>query len=164
VKISKPSTDFWVTVCAVCLVYLLILVGVVQRAFHFVVQHKNIVLTILAIVYVPLVVWLGVRIVNLRERWAKRLAVFLVVATVLYPLSIGPACWISSHANTGGEVVSVVYLPILWIAFDFTQLTRPPAQEALLHYTQFVAVEGWDWIYDGRGRPIWRNPDVKPYW
>jgi multisubunit Na+/H+ antiporter MnhE subunit len=36
-------------------------------------------------------VWLGVRIVNRRERWAKWMATVMLVALLLYPLSAGPA-------------------------------------------------------------------------
>src|SRR5437899_2862266 len=39
-------------------------------------------------------IWLTVRIVNRRERWAKRTLAAVVGLTVLYVLSFGPACWL----------------------------------------------------------------------
>lgn len=44
--------------------------------------------------------------------WA--LAALAVV--LLYPLSFGPACWISQRAGWNGAVVSIVYQPILQFA------------------------------------------------
>ena len=42
-------------------------------------------------------VWLAVRIINRRERWAKQLAVKMVVVFVVYyPLAIGPAFWLAA--------------------------------------------------------------------
>jgi predicted permease len=44
-------------------------------------------------------VWLTVRLINRRERWAKRTAAVLLGAMILYPLSAGPATWILHHCN-----------------------------------------------------------------
>jgi hypothetical protein len=43
-----------------------------------------------------LCVWLTVRVVNRRERWAKRLLAAVIGLPVLYVLSFGPACWMTS--------------------------------------------------------------------
>jgi hypothetical protein len=48
-------------------------------------------LAILGFAFAAICVWFGVRLVNRRQRWAKRLTVALVVVLVGYPLSIGPA-------------------------------------------------------------------------
>jgi hypothetical protein len=45
----------------------------------------------LAIAFAAFCVWLTVRIVNRREKWAKRTAWTVVVLLLLYPLSVGPA-------------------------------------------------------------------------
>ena len=45
---------------------------------------------VLGVAYAALCVWLMVRIVNRRERWAKWTAVGLVALSVLYVLSSGP--------------------------------------------------------------------------
>ena len=42
-------------------------------------------------------VWLAVRLVNRRERWAKRLAWTMAVFLTLYLLSCGPASWMYVH-------------------------------------------------------------------
>ena len=85
----------------------------------------TILLTVLAVAAAAFCVWLGVRIVNRRERWAKRTAAALVAALpILYLASFGPACW--WMATTATEVpggprigsnaayVSRAYWPIGW--------------------------------------------------
>jgi hypothetical protein len=59
-------------------------------------------------------VWLTVRIINRRERWAKRTALALVFALVLYPLSVGPAGWLFVHVlpRTSLPLFEAVYSPI----------------------------------------------------
>ena len=47
----------------------------------------------LAVAVAAFCVWLGVRIVNRRERWAMWTAACLLVLLVIYPLSAGPAMW-----------------------------------------------------------------------
>ncbi len=44
----------------------------------------------MAVVFAAFCVWLTVRIVNRRERWAKRLAWGLIAISAIYPLSSGP--------------------------------------------------------------------------
>jgi hypothetical protein len=53
-------------------------------------------LVVLGVSYAALCIWLTVRIVNRRERWAKwTLAGTVIGVPALYLLSFGPACWIS---------------------------------------------------------------------
>ena len=40
--------------------------------------------------------------------------VALVAVLVGYPLSFGPACWITSRTNVGVSAVPIVYRPITW--------------------------------------------------
>ncbi len=50
-------------------------------------------------------VWLTVRIINRRERWAKRLAIALVAGIpLIYVLSFGPACWWFSKREFHGSL------------------------------------------------------------
>ena len=42
--------------------------------------------------------------------WAT---VVVVVVLVAYPLSFGPACWITSHMQPSGRFASAAYRPIL---------------------------------------------------
>jgi nitrate reductase NapE component len=61
-------------------------------------------------------VWLAVRIFNRRERWAKRTALGLVIAVVVYPLSFGPACWLGEEFGWPDwirDLFGFVFFPIL---------------------------------------------------
>ena len=53
----------------------------------------TLILPVLAIAFAAFCVWLTVRIVNRRERWAKWTLVAVVGLPVLYVVSFGPACW-----------------------------------------------------------------------
>lgn len=80
--------------------------------------------------FAALCVWLTVRIVNRRERWAKRGAIALG-AFVVYTLSFGPVCWINSRAEVGTEVIWAAYRPL----FGIIQGHGPRVvQEGLLWY------------------------------
>jgi hypothetical protein len=72
----------------------------------------------LGVVLTTFSVWLTVRLVNKRERWAKRTAVALIVALVVYPLSLGPLVWASTHglirSETHNWIAGHVYAPVLW--------------------------------------------------
>lgn len=48
------------------------------------------------IAYASFCVWLTVRIINRRERWAKSTLAGVVVMPLLYVGSFGPACWWAS--------------------------------------------------------------------
>jgi hypothetical protein len=45
-------------------------------------------------------------------------AVVVALLVVGYPLSFGPACWISSRAQPSGRIVSAAYRPILRLWID----------------------------------------------
>ena len=49
----------------------------------------------LAVAFAAFCVWLTVRTVNRRERWAKWTLTTLACVPILYVLSFGPACWVS---------------------------------------------------------------------
>jgi hypothetical protein len=51
------------------------------------------ILNIIGVAFAALCVWLTVRIVNRRERWAKWTLAVMVGLPMLYVLSFGPACW-----------------------------------------------------------------------
>jgi hypothetical protein len=67
------------------------------------------VLPVLGFVFAALCVWLVVRIVNRRERWAKWTLGVSIGIPALYVLSFGPAAWICSR--TGHSTIPHVYLP-----------------------------------------------------
>ncbi|HLJ12814.1 MAG TPA: hypothetical protein VKU82_16575 [Planctomycetaceae bacterium] len=63
-------------------------------------------------------IWLTVRIINRREKWAKRAAAMLVAAFVGYPLSYGPFCWFAVYVGPDWtrSMWVVLYWPLEFIA------------------------------------------------
>jgi len=86
-------------------------------------------------------------------------ATVVVVVLLLYPLSFGPACWISSWTDCGGEwVLPFAYRPVL---------TAGDRSEAIWRvakwYAELGADEGWFWVdrwLDDSGvrQPMWIGP------
>jgi hypothetical protein len=77
-----------------------------------------IVLPTLSVAFAAFCVWLTARIINRRERWAKRIAVILAVLLVAYPLSVRPAFWILERAGDPGWAIDayhMFYAPIWWV-------------------------------------------------
>jgi hypothetical protein len=60
-------------------------------------------------------VWLAVRIVNRRERWAMWMAV-AGTCVFAYPLSAGPLFWINEHWLGESQAVYAIYQPLIWVA------------------------------------------------
>jgi hypothetical protein len=69
--------------------------------------------------------------------WAT---VVIAVAFVGYPLSIGPACWVSSRANCGAATVSVVYRPL---ACGMPRSER--FTDVVSWYSELAAAHEWGW-------------------
>jgi hypothetical protein len=78
--------------------------------------------------------------------WAT---VVVVVVLIAYPLSIGPACWISSRANLGTYEVMDVYSPLLTLAMSTDSKTV--VNRVIWWYTEVGAAEDWEWD------PIWED-------
>jgi hypothetical protein len=80
----------------------------------------EIVLVFVAIVSAAFCVWLAVRIVNRRERWAKWTAVVAVALPMAYVASFGPACWLVGDYLDADEwvieAIPIAYDPILRLA------------------------------------------------
>ncbi len=96
----------------------------------------------LAIAFAAFCVWLGVRIVNRRERWAKRTAAVVALALV-YPISFGPAGWITGHLGHGADIVSCVYRPMTWgmtLSYNKSRLDY-----AITKFAELGAPYGWKW-------------------
>jgi hypothetical protein len=73
-------------------------------------------LTLFGLAVAAFCVWLTVRIVNRRERWAKWTLVGLVVVLVGYPLSIGPLVYLvaensDSIPEWGNSILEWYLLP-----------------------------------------------------
>jgi hypothetical protein len=83
-----------------------------------------ILLPALAVAFAAFCVWLAVRIVNRRERWAKRIAWGVAGLLLLYPLSLGPACRKAAEPMDLGYKMPVprtwmtMYWPVGWLASD----------------------------------------------
>jgi hypothetical protein len=89
--------------------------------------------------------WLAVRIVNRRERWAKRTAVALAVV-LFYPLSFGPACWIAGWIeNSSWKYVDVPYRPIWRLA---AATSKGPIGSTVHGYANFGAPRGSTYLAD----------------
>ena len=73
-------------------------------------QRPPILFPTLGVIFAAFCVWLGVRIFNRRERWAKWMLLGAVGLPLLYVASFGPACWLASHMRIGRETVATVYL------------------------------------------------------
>jgi hypothetical protein len=92
-------------------------------------------LAIFGVAFAAFCVWLAVRILNRRERWAKRTAVMLVVAPTLYVLSIGPFSWLATRKYLPDLVLSAagpIYGPVIWIGRD----GPTPLKEAIEWYAK----------------------------
>lgn len=64
---------------------------------------------------VAFAIWLMVRIINRHEPWAKRTAIVMALAVVVYPISLGPATALWSYCGEQRSWESpffVVYFPI----------------------------------------------------
>jgi hypothetical protein len=103
------------------------------------------------VVFAAVCIWLGVRIVNRRERWAKWMLAGVVGLPMLYVLSFGPACWIASRIWVGFALVP--YRPIAWATdHDLVnfRIVCNYAQLFALPKTKFVQEVGGDCWMDRR--------------
>jgi hypothetical protein len=139
----------------------------------------GIILTALGAAFGACCVWLAVRIINRRERWAKWTLTAAIGVPALYVASFGPACWVSSRLNTESEapVISIVYRPVTWAFAEPRYGAGPPPgklEMGLRHYAGLFAKPGWLWMsigdYDlntgdqswGPWEWIWSPPGVPP--
>ena len=89
---------------------------------------SELILPALGVAFAAFCVWLGVRVVNRRERWAKWTGVALLVALMGYPLSFGPAYWMCTDArgrvrkDWTGDAFLNVYAPIIAAYHNCTPL------------------------------------------
>ena len=90
-------------------------------------------LAIFGVAFAAFCVWLSVRIVNQRERWAKWTAAALIAMLAGYPLSIGPACWALRNGflpDKQRRNAASFYLPILVMEEDGPEF----ASEIIVRY------------------------------
>jgi hypothetical protein len=79
--------------------------------------------------------------------------IILLVVLVLYPLSFGPACWISSRTTLGRETIKAAYFPIsrLW------KRGPEPIADAINWYCYIGAARGWYWGDPSKPRMLGRG-------
>ena len=102
-------------------------------------DHMTIIFMIFGVACAAFCVWLTVRIVNRRQRWAKWLALGLVVL-LAYPLSFGPACALVDHRVLPCHQVALAYRPLIhftWCATNPSYLDLPC--ESLYQYSRLFA-------------------------
>jgi hypothetical protein len=97
----------------------------------------------LAVAYAASAIWLTVRIVNRRERWAKRTALAVACLPLLYVLSFGPACWLAATPRVAGRsdgprLAMRFYFPIGALIHH----TRSENRKPLLWWINFGARHG----------------------
>jgi hypothetical protein len=75
----------------------------------------SILLPILAIVVTALCIWLAVRTINRRGRWANWMLAIAAGLSVLYVMSFGPACWLTARTDDflSSSHIELVYSPII---------------------------------------------------
>jgi hypothetical protein len=89
----------------------------------------------LGVAYAAFCVWLTVRIVKQRERWAKRTLAAVVCLPVLYVLSIGPVAWLNTRHRMPKSVsraIKHVHDPIDWLMAHAPR----PVDHAIRWYAQ----------------------------
>ena len=92
--------------------------------------------------------------------WAT---VVVVVALLAYPLSFGPACWLTSRTGVGVRLIPAIYRPLIWASLANGR-GATSIGAVLVWYTELGASKGWGWtsLHGVRGDPVWLDcsPDV----
>jgi hypothetical protein len=62
------------------------------------------------------------------------------------PLSVGPACWLSSHFDRGTDAVSGMYQFVIW-GRDHSPLSIRGRVSGMLNwYSELAASNDWHWV------------------
>ncbi|MGE5194177.1 MAG: hypothetical protein ACM3U2_16900 [Deltaproteobacteria bacterium] len=77
-----------------------------------------------------------------------------VVVAIVYLLSIGPACWLTSRLNADAELVPIVYRPIT-LFFVGSDHRVSMAGAAIRSYSSIGASPGWGWWRAPADRDVW---------
>ncbi len=86
------------------------------------------ILPFLGAAFAAFIIWLAVRIVNRRERWAKRTAMAFIILA-MYPLTYGPACWLLSRSLLPRKPTIYVYMPLI-----FVEIEGPEPMKSILEW------------------------------
>jgi hypothetical protein len=113
-----------------------------------------VVLAIFGVAFAAFCVWLTVRIVDRRERWAKHTAVCLAVLIVIYLGSCGPALYLCSVAVISNDEFERGYGPMLFMAVKHPRIgdgivayaalwgARDAAEELIVEH--WMMMTGWN--------------------
>jgi len=81
----------------------------------------------------------------------------IVVALLMYPISFGPACWITSGIELGSTAIPTIYRPVTRAAES-----SPAIQNMLQWYARLFARDDW-WLLRNEKRWGWgRAPLSRP--
>ena len=112
----------------------------------------TIILPALAVAFAAFCVWLTMRTINRRERWAKWTLAAAVGVPALYVVSFGPACWISSQTldrvdRIEAQTLNMIYQPILSLAWNGPSIVKGPAR----WYMRLWSSDRWEIGYVSGG-------------
>src|SRR5260370_29309773 len=101
-----------------------------------------------------------------RKKSGVAIWVTVIIVTLAYPLSLGPACWLSVRARSGGLWVHRVFQPLLTLG-AWTDAREQPSHVALIHWyinlgtpknTLLLISDGGNlptiWVHDVTPSPI----------
>jgi hypothetical protein len=66
----------------------------------------------------------------------------VAVVLVAYPLSFGPACWITSWTACGAKAIPTVYRPMTWVIWKNDGALR----RLVIRYSQLASAPDWHWV------------------
>ena len=137
--------------------------------FHGYHPSMMILLPALAVAFAAFCVWLTVRIVNRRERWAKWTLAIVIGLPTLYVASFGPACWYAGDNETTIAAIFDVYYPILWSARAMRRERSPGEFENsrldsyIIWYSTIGRDDGaYPELHSGGGKE-WAVPEPRPW-
>jgi hypothetical protein len=91
--------------------------------------------------------------------WAT---IMMLVLLVGYPLSFGPACWMTSQLNAGASAIPVAYRPLTWV---MSPVANTVVNRVTTWYAKIGAPDDWQWgaMFDDKGRHVgWRWGSTSP--
>jgi hypothetical protein len=101
------------------------------------------ILPVLGMAFAAFTIWLTMRVINRGWKPGRRFyAIVFLAAPLVYPVSFGPACWISSRSG-GTKIVAFVYQPILETCVT---PRKSIVKDVALWYARIGAARKWQWI------------------
>jgi hypothetical protein len=92
--------------------------GLILNIAERIAQHREAeqfaqMMAIVAIAFVAFCLWLTVRVINRRERWAKWTLTAAISLPLMYVASFGPACWLSDRDVLPRDATYSIYRPLV---------------------------------------------------